>query len=151
LRKRPQWPEAQLNLGLAYWKMGDREMARESFEKVLQAVPESADALRGLAAIAVDQEDYQEALDLQARLIELGERTPELFYNTGLLLQRVGQVEDSVRLYKEALNVKPDFAEALLNLGHAHKSLGQEEEARACWHQALESKPDLAQGYFDQA
>lgn len=27
LRKRNPWPEAQVNLGLAYWKMGDRDWA----------------------------------------------------------------------------------------------------------------------------
>ena len=81
---------------------------------------------------------------------EAGERTPELFYNTGLLLQKSGQVEDAVRLYQEALAERPQFAEALLNLGHAMKAQGNLDGARNYWRQALEQKPELATGYFEQ-
>jgi tetratricopeptide (TPR) repeat protein len=51
-----------------------------------------------------------------------GERSPELFYNTGLILQKGGQLDDAIRLYREALSERPDFPEALLNLGHALKT-----------------------------
>ena len=104
----------------------------------------------GLAALAVEREEYDRALDLQARLINLGEKTPELFYNTGLLLQKTGQLEDAIRLYREAIAQRPNFAEALLNLGHALKSKGEQDEARSCWKQALDFKPELATGYFDK-
>ena len=97
----------------------------------------------------MEKEDHEQALTCQAKLIELGERSPELFYNTGLLLQRTGQVDDAVRLYREALNERPNFAEALLNLGHALRSQGHQDEARNCWRQALEARPELAQGYFE--
>jgi len=130
--------------------MGDREGAGKAFEAVVASEPTSIDALRGLAALAVEREDLDKALDLQAKLIEVGERTPELFYNTGLLLQKSGQFEDAIRLYQEALAEKPDFAEALLNLGHALKAQGKPDEARNCWRQALEQKPELAAGYFEQ-
>ena len=111
-----------------------------------KAIPNSIDALRGLAALAVEREDLDKALDLQAKLIEAGERTPELFYNTGLLLQKSGQIEDAIRLYQEALTERPNFAEALLNLGHALKAKGEVEQARNYWRQALEQKPELAAG-----
>ncbi|MCC6391786.1 MAG: tetratricopeptide repeat protein, partial [Bryobacterales bacterium] len=151
LRKKNNWPEALVNLGLSYWKIGDRDSARRSYEQALESNAESVDALRGLAALAIERNDFEQALDYQARLIDQGERSPELFYNTGLLLQKSGQVEDAIRLYKEALTERPNFAEALLNLGHALKSKGQQEEARTYWKQALDAKPELAQGYFEPA
>ena len=82
-------------------------------------------------------------------LIDVGERSPEVFYNTGLLLQKSGQLEDAIRLYQEALNEKPQFAEALLNLGHALKAQGRNEEAKSFWRQAINVKPELATGYFE--
>jgi len=149
LRKRNKWPEAQVNLGLAYWKMGDRDSAGITFQGALEADAESVDALRGLAALAIEKEDYHMALDCQEKLIQRGERSPELFYNTGLLLQKSGQVDDAIRLYREAISERPDFPEALLNLGHALKSQGHNDEARIYWSQALSAKPELAAGYFD--
>ena len=150
VEKRQDWPEAHLNLGIACWNVGDQEGATKAFEAILGANPNSVDALRGLAALAVERENFDQALDYQARLIDKGERSPELFYNTGLLLQKSGQLDDAERLYKEALNERPSFPEALLNLGHVLKSQGKQDEARDCWKQALEQKPELAQGYFEQ-
>jgi tetratricopeptide (TPR) repeat protein len=59
-------------------------------------------------------------------------------------------MEDSVQYYQQALGEDPQFAEALLNLGHALKSQGKPDEAREFWRQALEQKPELAAGYFGQ-
>ncbi len=103
-----------MNLGLAQWKLGDQDGARRAFQAVLETEPNSIDALRGLAAMAIEREELDQALDLQAKLIENGERTPELFYNTGLLLQKAGNVDDAIKLYQEALAERPNFAEALL-------------------------------------
>jgi tetratricopeptide (TPR) repeat protein len=108
----------------------------------------SADALRTLAALSVDMEDYILALDIESKLEELGETLPELSYNIGILLERSNLHEDAARSYRRATKEKPGFAEALLNLGHALRALGQEEEAQTCWQQALEAKPELAEKYF---
>jgi len=151
LRARSKWTEARLNLGIAYWKLGDAAAARRTFEEVVAAEPNSVDALRGLAALALESDDQQAALDLHSRLIDLGERGPELYYNAGLLQQRKGGMQEAVRHYRRAVEQQPDFAEAFLNLGHALRALGQEEEAKSCWQKALEFKPELAHGYFEPA
>lgn len=131
--------------------MGDQEGAVKAFEAVLAANPDSVDAIRGLAALAVERNDFEQALDYQARLIEKGDRSPELFYNTGLLLQKSGQLDDAAKLYREALEERAEFPEALLNLGHVLKSLGQQDQARDCWKRALEQKPEWADTYFSPA
>ena len=59
--------------------------------------------------------------------------------------------EEAVTFYQQALTEEPEFAEALLNLGHALMSLGQEEEARSFWRRAIREKPELAQTYFEPA
>ncbi len=151
LARRKPWPEAEINLGLAFWRSGDHDAAGTAFEAALQSDPESIEAMRGLAAISVERNDLTRALELQAGLIDRGERSPELFYNTGLLLQKTGNLDDAIRLYKEAVADKPDFPEALLNLGHALKEKGNPDEARIYWSQALAANPRLAQGYFDGA
>ena len=55
VKKRAAWPEAQLNLGLCNWNLGDRDGAAKAFEAVLASDPKSIDALRGLAALAVER------------------------------------------------------------------------------------------------
>jgi tetratricopeptide (TPR) repeat protein len=149
LAKRSDWPEAYLNAGIAYARTGSSEAARRNFQEALMLRPDSSDAVRGLAALALDMDDFSEAYDLHRRLIELGEHSPELFYNAGLICQKRGQAADAAQYYQQALQEDPQFAEALLNLGHALMSLGQEEEARSYWRRAIREKPELAQTYFE--
>ena len=123
--KRPDWLDALMNLGVAQRRLGDLEGAKASFTQAVAQHPQSTDALRGLAAVAVDQGDYVLALDTEAKLEQLGERIAELNYNIGVLLQQSNLQEDAARSYRRATEEKPDFAEALLNLGHALEALGQ--------------------------
>ena len=51
--------------------------------------------------------------------------------------------------YQAALSVKPDFPQALLNLGHALKATGKEDEARQAWSRAVTADPELAAEYFN--
>ena len=149
LAQRQDWPEAHLNAGIAYARSGNVDAARKSFQEALSLRPDSSDAVRGLAALALEQEDFPEAYGLHRRLIELGEHSPELFSNAGLICQKQGQTQDAVGFYQQALNEDPQFAEALLNLGHALMTMGQEEEARSYWRRAIREKPELAQTYFE--
>lgn len=151
LRKRPVWPEARLNLGIAHWRLGDKDAARACFQELTASGADSKEALRGLAALSLEHQDYDQAFDIYRQLLDSGERTPELLYNAGLICQRRGQPEDAAVLYREALKGDPQFGEALLNLGHALMSLGHEFEARSCWRKAVMAKPELAQRYFEPA
>src|SRR3989442_14657298 len=126
--------------------MGDLESARDAFEKTLAVEANSLEALRGLAGIALQLGATEEALKLHRDLLKAGHRTPELLYNTALLLQKSEKHEEAAKLYREALEVSPEFPEALLNLGIALKALGDEEDARSHWRKALKAKPELASG-----
>ena len=150
LLQRPEWPEAHLNAGIAYARSGRPEDARRCFQDVLLMRPDSSDAVRGLAALALEAQDYEEAYQLHQRLIELGENSPELYYNAGLICQKRGAPNDAVLFYQQAINEDPQFAEALLNLGRlVLMAMGQEEEARSYWRKAIREKPELAQMYFE--
>ena len=47
--------------------------------------------------------------------------------------------------YQEALNIKPDYAEARVNLGIALTARGRIDEAMAQYQEALKVKPDYAE------
>jgi tetratricopeptide (TPR) repeat protein len=68
-----------------------------------------------------------------------------------LLYEKADQPNEAVRLYQEALALRPEMPEALLNLGRILEAMGKSEEARNCWSKALEAEPALAQGYFGPA
>ncbi len=148
LKKRRDWPEAEINLGIAYWKFGDLETAEEHLNRGLAGQAGSLPALRALTQIAIENKDVPRARELHQKLTRANDRTPELAYNLGLLLQETGQPEEAAVCYELALAERPDLFPAMLNLGHALAALGREQEAKEYWSKALESRPELAAGYF---
>jgi tetratricopeptide (TPR) repeat protein len=148
LQKRPSWTAAELNLALAYWKLGKHSQSQEVLLELLQREPGNLEAVRGMSANALEQKDMAGALKWHLSLQELGDRSPEVLQNTAILYQQAGEIGSAIRTYREAIAAKPDFAEALLNLGHALQSAGDNKGARDSWVRALELKPELAHGYF---
>ena len=120
LAARPDWPAAQFNFGMALWKSGNRDESRKKLESL--KAPYAADAQHFLAAMSAEREDYQGALRHYQKLAETGERSPELFYNTGLILQNLGRPEEAAKQYREAIAVKPDLAEAIQALAQIVKA-----------------------------
>ena len=60
------------------------------------------------------------------------------------MLQELGRLDEAEASYKQAIALKPDFAEAHSNLGITLKDLGRPDEAEASYKQAIALKPDLA-------
>jgi tetratricopeptide (TPR) repeat protein len=59
LKKKKERTVAQLNLALAYRKVGDRDLAQLVYEQALNSDPKSLDAVRGLAALALERDDLR--------------------------------------------------------------------------------------------
>jgi tetratricopeptide (TPR) repeat protein len=148
LKKRKDWLEARLNLGLACWKFGDLEAAAATFRVVLGMNPKQTDALRSLAAVAIEQKNAAEARETVKKLDSLGAATPELTYNLGLLLQSAGDHNAAAECYRTTLQHKPQFSGALINLGHALRAVGKDDQAKELWSQAVAADPELAARYF---
>lgn len=54
-------------------------------------------------------------------------------FNWGTVLGSLRRPEAAIAAYERALAIKPDLAQARLNLGHQLEQLGRHEEALACW------------------
>ena len=64
-----------------------------------------------------------------------------------MCLARRGQVDEAIDHYRKALKIKPDFAEAHINLGNALARRGQVDEAISHYRKALEIKPENAEAH----
>ena len=104
--------------------------------KLLQlvAVMEQAQQLESkgeiIAAINLYQEWLAAANSDEAHLRYVA------FYNMGRLLRLLGQLAQSVTAYESALQLKPDFFQAAVNLGLAHEAMGDTQKALDVWNRA---------------
>jgi tetratricopeptide (TPR) repeat protein len=117
-------------------------------EKALTFESSNTEALRARAAIAIELTDTEAATDYHRRYLAAGGVCPELAYNLGLLLQSAGDFARAAGCYESAVAQRPNFSEALLNLGHALKAIGNEEGAKLAWSKAVSANAGLAEAYF---
>jgi Tfp pilus assembly protein PilF len=63
----------------------------------------------------------------------------------GNTLKELNRLDESEASYRQAIALKPDFAEAYYNLGNTLKELGRLDEAESSLRQAIALKPDYAE------
>jgi predicted O-linked N-acetylglucosamine transferase (SPINDLY family) len=61
-----------------------------------------------------------------------------------------GKLDDAVAAYRQAVGIKPDYAEAYSNLGNALLAFNRFEESLASYNDALALRPDFAEVYSNR-
>ncbi len=155
LRSRPDDPRLLASLAEADKALGDTEAARNAARAALARNPRLSSALQTLAAMAMNERDYAEAL---ARLKELAVIQPKDAWTQvqlGLAYGQLGQPDEAVRLLGPQLAAGyPDNNGALhAQLASALRKLGREEEARQAGQEAARlansALQTSGQGSFD--
>ena len=77
-----------------------------------------------------------EAIDLYAQILSL-KRIPLIHSNRGHALAALGRLDAAIVEYRRAIEIKPDYPEALCNWSAAHYGLDQLDEAEAKCREAL--------------
>ena len=69
------------------------------------------------------------------------------YYNQGVLYQEQGMQEKAIKEFKEAIQLRPDYAEAYNNIGTSYQFLGKYDKAIQSYRKSVEVQPDLIEGY----
>lgn len=108
-------------------------------DETLEHFPDDAKVMDYLARLKESQGEVS-AAEARARQTP----TPENYLQLSLLYHQAGRFADSIRAAREAIRLRPDYAEAYNNIAAGHEALGQWDEAIAAATQALRLKPDFA-------
>ena len=66
-----------------------------------------------------------------------------------LLEGHKAELDAAIDSYKQAIKIKPDYAEAYYNMGNALKDKGELDAAIDSYKQAIKIKPDYADAYIN--
>ena len=102
--------------------------------------------LQSLIAL-YNQGQFQKVLNKAAELKKRFPSSPLLYNLEGASNGSLKQFDESIKSYKMALKIKPDFAEAYNNLGLVLKDIGNIEAAIQNYIKAIETKPNFAEAY----
>ena len=126
---------------LGHYQAGRVHQAVALFQQILDAEPGHADALHFLGIIALQSGDKDAAAELIGKAIRV---KPDslMHYNLGLALRAQGKLDEAAASYRQALALKPGYAEAYFNLGNVLQKQGKLDEAIASFRKTLALKPD---------
>lgn len=141
-----------LSYGSNFFQRGYYEQAASFFELALRDDPSSAEACYGLGSAYLNLQKGLEARQSFERATKLRASYPDTLANAwnnlGLLAAREGHTEESIALFGRALQLNPDHAIALKNIGSAYRVLKRWDDAREAFEHALEVSPGDAESYY---
>lgn len=124
--------------GLAHFKAGDARLADHLAQQVAHVHKHHLWSIR-----AVEVETQLMRLVHAAPVADATPSASQL-YEAGLHFAGRGRIGEASLAYEQAIAAKPDFSEALNNLGLLLRQAGKDKEALAKFQAALECKPDHA-------
>ena len=78
-----------------------------------------------------------------------GFNDPIVFSNYGIILRDCGKLFEAERYTRQAILIKPNFADAYLNLGNILNDLGKVEEGEKYIRKAIKFKPNYINAYLN--
>ncbi len=128
---------------------GDSKGARPLYEKVLQTEPNNRDALLGMAAIALNSHQQEQAAALYSHLLDLDPTDADAI--AGLTSLRRGSPELSESQLKKVLAHNPQSGPTLFELGNLYSRQSRWSEAQEVYFRALGSTPTNADYAYNLA
>jgi len=93
------------------------------------------------------QGNIQEAIKYYQYFINQGFKDHRVFSNYGNILKDLGKLEEAEFLYRKAIEIKPDYAEAHYNLGNILSDLGKLEDAFDSYLKVIQINPSFSNIY----
>jgi protein O-GlcNAc transferase len=148
LELRPHLPEAWSILSEVYRKSGELNAAVETAGKALRLRPEFPEAILHLGNALREQGKFDEAATALQRGINSTPNSAILHYNLGWALQSKGGALNEAKVaYQRAVDLDPNYVEAISALGEIAQHGGQLDEAERMYRLALGLNPEYAVGW----
>ena len=136
------FPEAHLNLGIAYKEKGKLEEAIESYKYAIRFKPNYAEAYNNLGNLFNQKGEIDQAINYLNTAIKIKPNFAEAYNNLGNALKAKGQLDLAINSFNNAIKIKPSFAEAHNNLGNIMQTQNNDNKAIIMYRKALKLKPN---------
>jgi Tfp pilus assembly protein PilF len=147
----PEDPIVHNDLGLCYMLKKRMPDAIAHFKKAIELKPGYAPARNNLGTAYLELKEWDAAIEV------FKEITQDLLYatphyplsNLGLAYYQKGQYRTAMRYYKKALEVQPDFANALRGVGRTYLATNQGRLALKYLTRAVKAAPAAPEIHLD--
>jgi Flp pilus assembly protein TadD len=144
----PDYPEMRIVRGVVLTQAGRSEEAEKILREALKTYPHNENALNALGIIALEREDYGQAIDLFEQALRWLAPTDvfnsTLRNNLGVVYGKLQRYPEAVLNYQDAIAISPGDPQYHTNLGKVLVRMGRFREGRAEFERALALAPDYA-------
>jgi len=98
--------------GVILFKKGEKERAKEIFEKLVEEGISSKEIYNNLGVIYCEEGDYDKAIETLEKGLRFSKDFPEILYNLGLAYYKKGEPEKAFEFFEKVLEIDPEFIEA---------------------------------------
>lgn len=107
------------NLTLIYLEKGDTEKASQLIKTARAESPEDVYLMRAEADMSYKTGDIKRYNSLMNQIVATDPDNPEIYFNLGVGSAEVGEMDKAIGYYKKALDLRPEYEVALINLAVA--------------------------------
>ena len=147
---RQMWPEKAwiiAALGQLHYREGRFDEAADCFETAIAMEPENWSLLDDQVESLVAGGHIRQAIERLNRLIEQQPTFPDLHVRLGDLYSHIGNDPAAMTHYGEALDIEPDYLEAVVKTGTQHLMSGRWEQAAEAFCRACELNDRVLTNY----
>jgi len=138
---------AQNNLGVYFFKANDLEQAQPHFAEAVRIKRNYPEAIINMGLCRERSGFTNEAIGFYERSVQV-QPTAAAWYNLANVLSKQGELEKAGKSYRAALELKPEFVEALNNYAGLLAKQGRVDEAAKYYAAAVKLKPDFADAHL---
>jgi Tfp pilus assembly protein PilF len=147
IRLDPEAIEPHAILAIIYSAQGKGSLAQKEYEFALKNAskiePKNIDIYKGLGIIYLQQRKFQDAEKTYRLILDLAPNDSEAHFYLANIYDELKNRDLTIKELKKALELKPDYAEALNYLGYLYVEEGSNlDQAEVMIKKALEIEPD---------
>jgi len=130
------YDKAFVEKGLMLLKMERFNEAEQALLKATQVNPQNPNAYEGLGLVYMKMGQYQQAIERFSTALAFDEGRRNIHYRMADAYHELGEYQKQKEAAQSALNIKPNYAPALVMLGDAECHLGNVDAAIVAWEKA---------------
>ena len=149
LALKPDYAEAQYNLGITQRELGQIDAAIKSYKQALTIKPDYFGAHNNLGNIFLELGQLDDAAECFEWAVAYKPDFAEAYNNLGVVNRERNQVYEAIKNFEKAIDIKPDYFQAHSNLGNSLQLVNQMDAAVKCYEKSLTINPDYTLGYVN--
>lgn len=119
-------PDVYMYIADIYTKQGKTDEARKTISEARAKYPKDVELLRSEVNVLLGEQKYEEALSQLEALTAADPKNETIWFVLGATYEKQGKVAEQEMAYNKAIELKPDYYDALFNLAATHYNKGVE-------------------------